>query len=402
MRKTPVPAGKKKRVLIINHVFEQDIEALEKANTSFDFIIMSAFVLRNVGTLFFPPQVESYIFFNKQSLGPLKKRYEKIIDRFIDRLIKKYDVAAVVSPSDNFFYVRQIVLSFQKRHIPFIVVDKEGTICPAYFVHFAQYIHDRCPLLADAILVWSERQKAFWEKTGVASKKITVTGQPRSDFWKQPERWLSRESLGIEGLRQNVPLVLFFTYDPWAYTPDYMVERKEMHWESLRLETHTAIYTFAKLHPEVDIVIKAHPQQLDFKDIQHEINQQQVHNVFLTRSHTLSNHLIIHAKCIIGFQTTALIESMITNTPILYTFWGEAKDKWANDLIPFHLTSGVRTVTSAHELVKHIEHAVNSSPITSEQRAARDEFIHEYLSSVDGHASQRVLQKINEILSRTL
>ena len=64
------------------------------------------------------------------------------------------------------------------------------------------------PEIADYILVWSERQKLFWEKTGVNSDKIKVVGQPRSDFWKQPTRWLPKNKLGIPGLRQNTKLIL--------------------------------------------------------------------------------------------------------------------------------------------------------------------------------------------------
>jgi hypothetical protein len=52
----------------------------------------------------------------------------------------------------------------------------------------------------------------------------------------------------------------------------------------------------------------------------------------------MSNGLIVNADCIIGFQTTALIEAMVTEKLIIYTFWGEAREKLSLDLIPFKRT----------------------------------------------------------------
>ncbi len=398
--RTPVPQGSKKNLLIINHVFDQDIEALGLANNDFNFIVLSGFTLRYLGTELFPPSVESYIAYNSPEMDAIKRRYRKIVDRFVRRLKKKYHIAAVVSPSDNFFYVRELIPALHDHGIPYIVVDKEGTICPAYFTHFAEYIQKNCPLIADHILVWSERQRLFWERTGVEHSKISVTGQPRSDFWRQRSRWKKKRELGIDGLRPGNKLVLFFTYDPWAYTPDYMIEKGEMHWDVLRADTHETLFSFARAHPEVDIVIKAHPQQLDLNEIRKEITVHQTANVHLARGPELSNHLIVNADVIIGFQTTALIESMVTDTPIIYTFWGEARDRWSKDLIPFHETSGVLTAHGPQELRESLETCIANPALTADQRNARNEFVNEYLSDIDGHASDRTLAEIKKFLDQ--
>ncbi|MEK7519130.1 MAG: CDP-glycerol glycerophosphotransferase family protein, partial [Patescibacteria group bacterium] len=272
---------------------------------------------------------------------------------------------------------------------------------PAYFTHFAQYIRDECPLLADHILVWSERQKQFWIKSGVTPERITVTGQPRSDFWRQPERWPKKNKLSLPGLRPDAPMFLFFTYDPWAYTPDYMIAKGEMHWNVLRQETHRVLFNFARQHPEIDLVIKAHPQQSDIAAVAQEIASARLSNVFLATGASLSNDLIVNADCIIGFQTTALIETMVTNKPIIYTFWGEAKDRWASDLIPFHLSGGVNTVTNPKELLNALESILTHPTINHDQRSARDQFITEYFTTVDGRSAQRAFETIALLLKIT-
>lgn len=399
-KKTPAPHNGKKTLIVVNHVFEQDIEALELANHTFNFVVLSAFLLRHVGTSMFPSSVESFRVYNSRELESTRKRYRKVADRFAKRLKKTYNPVAVIAPSDNFFYVRELIPALRELGVPYYVVDKEGTICPAYFVHFADYIRENCPLIADHILVWSERQRLFWEKTGVVPSKITVVGQPRSDFWRQPERWLARKDLGIPGLRTDTKIVLFFTYDPWAYTPDYMIEKGEMHWDVLRQQTHDALFSFAKEHPELDFIVKAHPQQLDRRAIQGEIDGYGVRNVFLVTGSILSNHLIVNADCIVGFQTTALIESMLTKKPIIYTFWDEARTKWANDLIPFHTTKGVTIAESPESLKQAVLNAMANPAMTSEQQEARNAFVGEYLQLVDGHCSERTLQTLNRLTER--
>lgn len=396
-KNTPFNNGKKS-LLIINHVFEQDIEALEQVNHEYNFVIISAFTLRNVGTLLFPPEVESFKIFNSHELDPIKRRYEKILQRFVRKLKTQLHITAVVSPSDNFFYIRQLVPILQSNAIPFIVIDKEGTICPAYFTHFASYIRANCPLISDKILVWSERQKKFWIASGADHNKIEVAGQPRSDFWRDPKRWMGKQDLPIPGLRPQSKMILFFTYDPWAYTPDYMVEKGEMHWDTLRNETHAVLYNYGKMHPETDIVIKMHPQQLDKNEIKKTIDSLDLPNIFLSTGSIISNQLIVHADCIIGFQSTALIESMLTDKPIIYTFWGEARDRWSEDLIPFHKTEGVLVAASPADLNRMIDQCLTSPELSKAQLKARQLFVDEYFYRVDGHASERTLEAISNYL----
>lgn len=392
------PPPGKPALLLINHVFDQDIKALKRANGTFTFVTIDARILRDVGGGVFPPSVESYSAYNAPAMAPTRARYRRIVDRFAGRL-RTLGIRAVLAPSDNFFYVRELVPALQERGIPYFVVDKEGTICPAYFTHFARYIRNHCPLIAEHILVWSERQKRFWEESGTAPERITVTGQPRSDFWRQSDRWVTRERLGVPGLRRDVPLVLFFTYDPWAYTPEYMIERGEMHWEELRSQTHAALYTFARSHPEVDLVIKAHPQQPDRTVLEEEHRRESLSNVHLAYGAGSSNQLIVNAQVIVGFQSTALIEAMLTDKPIVYTFWGEAKERWANDLIPFHQCPGIATVGSPAELATVLERTVRQPTITAPEREARNRFLEEYLPNVDGRAAERTLVEIGRLIS---
>lgn len=397
-RKFPAVRGNKPLIIIFNHFFAQDIEALKRANDSFELMVIEAVPFRYVGIDLFPKGVDSFSVFNDPALDDIKMRYKHICDRLIARIIHKYHPVAFVTPSDNFFYIRQIIRSFQDKHIPCIVSDKEGTICPAYFKHFARYIKETSPSISDYIFVWSPRQKLFWEHAGTPPEKIRVIGQPRSDFWKQPNRWMKRNQLDIPGLRQDSQVLLFFSYDPWSYTPEYMVKKGEMNWEQLRHQTDEVVYTFARQHPEIDVIIKVHPQQSDIDSVRESINSQNLSNLFLVTGVALSNQLIINADVVLGFQTTALIESMVTDKPIIYTYWGDAREKWSADLIPFHESPGVHVAQSPEKLLEMLNVTFKESTISPAARAARDEFVAEYLSIVDGRSAQRTFGEISRII----
>ena len=397
-------------------MFDQDIEALSLANDkpderrarstpeggakvdgAFELISIDAAPMRAAAKSIFTVDVERYATYNSPELAPLRRRYRRAVGRFADQLIRRYQPVAVAAPSDNFFWVRELIPALRERVVPYLVLDKEGTICPAYFQHFARYIKDECPFISEHILVWTERQRDFWQRTGVPPAKITVTGQPRSDYWRQPARWIDQRELGIGPVREHAKLLLFFSYDPWAYTPDYMIEKGEMHWEVLRGETHAEIYAFAQRHPEVDVVIKAHPQQPDVPTLRAEAASRGLTNVHIATGPKISNHLIACADVVVGFQTTALIESMVTDKPIIYTFWGEARDHWASDLIPFHETTGVDVAGSPAELATMLDAAIAKPALSDARKAARKAFVEEYLGNVDGGSSRRTLDRVREL-----
>ncbi len=45
------------------------------------------------------------------------------------------------------------------------------------------------PPLADRMTVCSERQREFWLRAGAEAATVTVTGQPRFDYYLRPESW---------------------------------------------------------------------------------------------------------------------------------------------------------------------------------------------------------------------
>ena len=189
--------------------------------------------------------------------------------------------------------------------------------------------------------------------------------------------------------------ILFFSFSTSAYIAPDLYASGEVSWKRLFEESHRGIIEFAKNHPDLLIVVKSHPQQV-FEDgiIEEEFNS--INNILHLKGAKISNDLIVNAKVVIGFLTTALIESMICNKPIVYLFWGDAV-KWSENIIPFHKSGALDIAHNKDEMVSLIEHHLHDNTIFEAMDLNRKKFIEEFLYKCDGESSKRTLDFLNEI-----
>jgi len=227
----------------------------------------------------------------------------------------------------------------------------------------------------------------------VGGKSIEVVGQPRSDFFFKKDKWKTKEELGLSNERR---VVLFFTYDSGAYIPLELF-RGGFNWTEMRTETHQVIKKLAEENPQIDFVVKIHPQQRDVSSILNDFSNAG-RNIKLIRGSSISNQLLVNSDIIVGFQTTVLLEAMLLRVPILYTFWGKCVNEFAEELIPFHKTGGVEIVRSADELRKKIKYYIDTKApvIAPYARENADKFIKDYFYMPNGHAGERTLRAVEE------
>ncbi len=384
-------------MLIINHHFDQDIEALlTSCADAFQFLIADCMPLFGEALLHFESMAEQdgIVPYGDLDVNALLA-YRRVCGRLFADLQRIFPFDLIMMPSDSFWWIREFLMVAGERGVPRVVLDKEGTISPySYHVHAAQ-IRTKFPFISDELLVWSERQRQFWIRAGAPEGRIAIVGQPRSDFFFNRARWISKGALGLEAARR---MVLFFTFDVDAYIniyPAEEVQREGLTWEPLRDEAHQVLVAFARTHPDLDIVVKAHPQQADIAAVREAFAGAKLGNIKVMDGAGISNHLIVNADLIVGFQTTALIEAMLTDKPVIYTQWGPTEAKLRHDLIPFDACDGLEHARSAEHLVQLLEAWSAGRPIRGAP-AARRKFTDEYLHA-DGMVANRLKQALMRI-----
>jgi hypothetical protein len=385
--------------VIINHCYNLDADALCAADSRHSIWVLDPFVLFNDVTHFFPPEQRDVLM--EYGAGPMRETLERykaaFAKPFARELKRRTNLDALITPSDTAYYIRPLIEELQALGVPTIAQDKEGTIAPSAMMdEHAAVLAKRYPPLADHFFFWNDTHCDFWNRAGVPRERSYVIGQPRSDFFFHPDRWPPRSSLGLtEGKR----LVVFFTFDSDAYlrVTEPLPDRP---WLALRNDVHASLRALARERDDLEVVIKAHPQQAELAELVAEFAANPMPNVKLMTGAATASHLMVHADAIVGFQTTAMIEAMLTRKPVIYVGWGARHDAVADDLIPIHRSGGCVLPKQRAELDRLLRGALAGELAPgAEMVRARKAFTDRYFFNADGGVSVRVLDKAAELLS---
>lgn len=390
------PTDPRYTLLIVNHYFDQDIGWLRRAAPDVAIYEIPYVVFAAAACTELPPEAERFPAYYARELAAARMRYREYVRLIFTALEREISPDIVVATSDLFWWDREFDV-LGELELPFFVIEKEGLMTPHFYELYSSEFREHAPPIADHHLVWSERQAYFWQLCGQADERISVVGQPRSDFWSHPELWPARNELGLP-LRAGSPLVVFFSYESWFYLSWDLYLAGEFTWEPLRAATHSAIVETARERPDCDFVVKLHPQQeesgLEGVDLPP--------NVHVVGGSTLGNPLLLNADVLVLFQSTATVEAMFRDCPIVYPFFGESVERHIELMLPFHEDEIVTVARSTEAIAAGIAAGLDSGRVDQETLDRRRAFLEEYLYRPDGLASRRALVRIGELIGRPL
>jgi hypothetical protein len=294
-----------------------------------------------------------------------------IFERLLHEQFMRFQFDVFVVPSDVFFYVRSAPAACHRLGVPFFVAQKETTIAEHTMVEHAARIAEFAPPAHDHMTVCSERHKEFWVRAGADPATITVTGQPRFDFYAQlPARPAGKT-------------VLFFSYHVDAYHPDELSSDEPV-WARLHAETVSALSDLAAEGWRV--LVKPHPQQ---------VPPSLPDGLELIDGGADTRELIADADVVVGFQTTALFEAMLARKPVVYTGWDPEAVRLEAAMIPF--ADWGTSITVARDPSELAAAVRGPGIVTEEMMRSRREIVSGFLGPVDGHASERTLEEIRRV-----
>src|SRR5262249_48652407 len=150
--------------------------------------------------------------------------------------------------------------------------------------------------------VCSERHREFWMRAGADGDRVEVTGQPRFDVYATPSPRATR----------GVPRVLLLTYLLDAYVPGVGRGSGQRTWEPMLDETEHALVESVR-SGDCELVVKFHPQQPRTSEVARvsRIAKDLLgSSVRIADPEADTRGLILDADIVVGFQTTALYESV--------------------------------------------------------------------------------------------
>jgi hypothetical protein len=381
------------RLLVLDHFFQHDLDALRAAaGRDVEFRVIPYELLRTEALRMLPPDVASgLIAFAKPEYEEHRARYYAWLRGMFEELYMRHEFDAFLSPSDTFFYVRGATDACHALGVPFIVVQRETTISQQTMRDEPPRVLEYAPPQCDHMTVCSERLKQFWINGGMDGERLTITGQPRFDFYKHPERW-PEQSPHASG---DGPVVLFLSYHLDAYHPDASEGLAKPLWQDLRDQTERGLYELAERGWTV--LIKPHPQQELSRErarIQEAAGPRAWRNVQLIPGTADVRRLVVTSDVIAGFQTTTLFEGMMAGRPVIYTGWDPEAEKLSGDLVPFwDWDDAIEVARDADGFARLVERTA-ATEIDAARMARRSEIVHEQLGPVDGQAGARSLAAI--------
>lgn len=384
----------RKTILIVNHFFDQDVRALARANKNYNLVVIDPTKLFRGARLFFSDAVQGLMAPYDKTDHHCLSEYRYECELILENLVKRCNPSLIITPSDVFYWIRELIVVARNRGIATIVIDKEGTTSPYNFDAHARRIRDFAPFISDHIFVWSERQCEFWGKVGAGHERITVIGQPRSDLLHH-ERHNDLDAY----FRRWQPLVTYFSYMPNAYIPVKLVQAERLDWGEMRQQSHDEIYQLACDHPGYNFVIKTHPQQSDLDDLRRKYERE---NLRVIGGSAVAYELLQRSELIVAFQTTTVIEAMLLNKRVIYTYWGPLIPRLEKDILPFHEAPGIvvaRSLNAFRETCGRFFTGDNSPfEFTALELQARAEFVNRYLYRPDGRVCERFFESIGRFV----
>jgi hypothetical protein len=387
MRAAP-DGARKPALVVLNHYFDNELKVLRNHPGfagAFEFVLLDPQDVFNKNLWYFPPSVwyarEPYIAPRFEAARARSRAHAR---RVWDDLVRHHDVAAVVTPSDCFYWVRTFWEEARARGVRTFVFDKEGTISPASMESLPLTIRDHFPPISDRYYVWSERQHEFWLRAGVRDEQIRVLGSLRTDLYVHmppPER----------------TSVLYFDFELEAYLPTIPPEDRARHpgdWKPFRDELDAALLAKMREYPDVPFTVKCHPQQPDVEERRRTFAG--LPNVRVVAGARGVDELVrAHSFCI-GFQTTALVEVGLTQRPSVYAGWGPLHEAHRKHLLPIMEPGfGTHWAKSAGELTRlldaHLREGRNPPP-------ARNDRVKLYFDRPDGHVADRHFEALTRDL----
>jgi hypothetical protein len=378
-------------VLVMNHSFEHDIAALRSASPEWDWRVVNLDLFAREATRVMGAEVTEHLgAYARPHLAERRQVYRQRLASLLEDLYLERPFDAFVAPSDSYFYLRDAPAACASLGVPFLVVQKETTIAPWNMEVGTAALREHAPLVARHMTVCSERHREYWERSGAPREQMTVTGQPRFDFYAD----MPREQLGYGS---DGPIILFFSYLPDFYHPGMVGSEGTAIWQELLDRTEEELWALAA--EGYRVIVKPHPLQsfrVEERRIRPHVGELYGTKVFVVDGALDVRRLIAGSDVAVGFQSTVMIEAMVAGLPTLYTCWDPECRRIEGTLTPYHEWDGLIDVVRDADRFADVVRAAEPALPGSERWAARRRLGELHLGSLDGRASERTVGVLAE------
>ncbi len=314
-----------------------------------------------------------------------KKKYYEYLSKMFPYLQKYMPFEVVLTGNIGYIVQQELSRVCEDNHIPFIVLHKEAVVLPEDYQKFVNTYKDRKFLGAKMLFYNKMCRDGFLglNLPGLLPEKAVLVGIPRLD------QTFKKQAIG-QGFQKQV--VLF------SFLPRYSLRFMDLPEAQLQkiddrsLQFFKAVMEFAQRHSDFKVIIKTKMAGQYFKyptNIYQEHFNGAIANLQIVNTGDPSR-LIADSTVVLGFNSTTLIEAMITGKPIICPDYGDIITDREWDFFQRYpqLAYHVRSLPDLENVI------MREAPNFVYQEAAKNSFLDEYISTNSGGASKRAESEI--------
>ena len=314
-----------------------------------------------------------------------KQALYKACKNVLPLLLKKLNIAAIISGNTDYGLEQPWMDVGRKFNIPWVSVVKEGMSTDYGFSWTVDHYSDeRLRFKGNKITVMCERRKNAMVQAGVAKEEdIIITGLPRTDLVFETVNGMSLKKSN----KENWVLLFAFNNEPlpilWNDTLSVFTELAEN-----------------LTNKKLKFVIKTKDIS-DQEEMQSDLKRLKLSKSLIVSNKISFQEIVEKSILIIGYRSTAIVELMATDIPIIIPHLAEAIQMEASGNYMFdtkvstHAYQVVRDKSGLESKIRNcvfnVEHTKNQK---GKMRRDRESLIEKYVFRIDGHCSHRVANVI--------
>jgi hypothetical protein len=417
---TPVPqTGRSKMtdrprrhlLLLPKFGFTEDMAACFGADANYRLLRLNRTLVKAVFNAFLPAHIDdnNYRIEDARLQAQMLKlrRYWRLV---LKTLLKLLPVDAVFTGNFSYAAEQELAAAFSALGVPFIALHKECLKTPGLEPFYEEVYRTRKNRFQGAkVWVYNEIEKRIQIAAGVVdAADIDVTGMPRLDWLHQARLQQGRQTHG----QSARPMVLFFLFNTKAGLP--IIGRKlpqrfevlandleRLNVTQLAAAAHRAMLTLAQTQPQLRVVIKTKGDVQSDKTLEQFFGRRpEFPENFEIVAGGNPVELIKASSVVCGFNSTALIEAVALNKPVVIPRFFEAQDP---ALAPYLLdmSQAAHFAASEQELIGMLKRFALTSPTDDQALTlgeARKAFLKHWLGNPDGQAGRRVRHALKALM----
>ena len=386
-------SSKKKNLFILSSFrWQEDLEILKK-NNKFNLVIFDQSKVNLLNRFF--------------QFSSTNKKIDKNFEKFLIFFSRVFRVSAFVSCSCLYKVEEKIRDKAKKINVPFIAYHKEFTLLNSHLIQTRiTNLKKKKNFSGTHILCINENAKKLLISSKIARpERISVNGLIRADeliknFSKQKkvEKKIVLFSFGhFTGPFLNSHKKKYYDID------HYFCKNNKDGFIKLFESVHLNFLKISINYPNIQFLIKTKNNNPNWKNRIRILSQNKIGRDFesLTNCKIVTDgaqSLMHNSLANIVFNSTTVIESLLTNVNTIVPIFHEAKNKYSNKVYLKKYFNLFSVANNESEYISLIKDSLNGRKLKKLTSKSIIKICTKNLGNPDGNSSKRFFKKVNEIL----